>query len=147
MQHPQINMTRQQRLVTLLLRIFCTGSESSNTTKPKFGSFPPLLIRSSRTVPYSVDRRGGTSFNIRVALLLVHLQGQNVLVMLYNFSYLNGVLNKGLDVCRVVCQSFTNHFLLKKRCNLTLGPFYGTKELFSNKCKNLPSVLYLGIYY
>lgn len=40
---------------TLLLRIFWTGSESSNTTNPKFGSFPPLLIRSSRTVPYSVD--------------------------------------------------------------------------------------------
>ena len=47
------------RCVTLLLRIFCTGSESSNTTKPKFGSFPPLLILSSRTVPYSVHRGRG----------------------------------------------------------------------------------------
>jgi hypothetical protein len=48
------------RFLTLLLRIFCTGSESSNTTKPKLGSFPPLLILSSRTVPYSthVQKRG-----------------------------------------------------------------------------------------
>lgn len=45
--------TTGQEALTLLLRIFCTGSESSNTTKPKFGSFPPLLILSSRTVPYS----------------------------------------------------------------------------------------------
>lgn len=50
---PRAFLFKQLKTRTLLLRIFCTGSESSNTTKPKFGSFPPLLILSSRTVPYS----------------------------------------------------------------------------------------------
>lgn len=56
---PKEKLMSLRRCVTLLLRIFCTGSESSNTTKPKFGSFPPLLILSSRTVPYSVHRGQG----------------------------------------------------------------------------------------
>lgn len=41
---------------TLAPRIFCTGSESSKTTNPKLGSFPPtplVLIRSSTTFPYA----------------------------------------------------------------------------------------------
>lgn len=41
---------------TLAPRILCTGSESSKTTKPKLGSFPPtplVLIRSSTTLPYA----------------------------------------------------------------------------------------------
>lgn len=42
---------------TRLLRIFCTGSESSKTTNPKLGSLPPLLILNSNTVPYSEIRQ------------------------------------------------------------------------------------------
>lgn len=41
---------------TLAARILCTGSESSKTTNPKLGSFPPtplVLIRSSNTFPYA----------------------------------------------------------------------------------------------
>lgn len=45
---------------TFAPRILCTGSESSKTTNPKLGSFPPtplVLIRSSTTVPYAVRKK------------------------------------------------------------------------------------------
>lgn len=41
---------------TFAPRILCTGSESSKTTNPKLGSFPPtplVFIRSSTTFPYA----------------------------------------------------------------------------------------------
>lgn len=43
--------------LTFAIKILWTGSESSKTTKPKFGSFPPtplVLMRSSTTFPKPV---------------------------------------------------------------------------------------------
>lgn len=45
---------------TLAPRILCTGSDSSKTTNPKLGSFPPtplVLIRSSTTFPYAEEKK------------------------------------------------------------------------------------------
>lgn len=45
---------------TLAPRILCTGSESSKTTNPKLGNFPPtpfVLIRSSTTFPYAARKK------------------------------------------------------------------------------------------
>lgn len=56
---------------TLAPRILCTGSESSKTTNPKLGSFPPtplVLIRSSTTFPYAA--KGGKKYLMK--LIFIH---------------------------------------------------------------------------
>lgn len=48
-------------ILTFATRIRWTGSESSNTTKPKLGSFPPtplVLMRSSTTFPKPGETKG-----------------------------------------------------------------------------------------
>lgn len=49
--------------LTLTPKILCTGSESSKTTKPKLGIFPPVplvLIRNSTTFPNACWERQRT---------------------------------------------------------------------------------------
>lgn len=51
--------TSPRNIIGLAPRILCTGSESSKTTNPKLGSFPPtplVFIRSSTTFPYVMKK-------------------------------------------------------------------------------------------
>lgn len=57
--HPSMNA--QRLILTFATKILWTGSESSNTTKPKLGSFPPtplVFMRSSTTFPKPVKAQG-----------------------------------------------------------------------------------------